>query len=225
MKVGRAWLAEAIQELSVEPERIRALFPAVSRHVGRGPVTAGDDRGLAGGCMDDVARAELVAVLPWRGQRLVDDLNDLYRFGDGNEKRGVLRSLHLVDEPYGSEGIGPACVPLVLDALRSNDTRLVAAAVGAYGTTHLDDSQWRQAILKCVFTGVPLAVVHRLHERADGELARMLVDYARERMAAGRVVPRDVWLVLDEFPEYLHRLEPSAALTASVRTGTTALEA
>ncbi|MFJ6956359.1 EboA domain-containing protein, partial [Micromonospora aurantiaca (nom. illeg.)] len=100
----------------------------------------------------------------------------------------VLRALPLL--PIGAE-----CVPLLHDAIRTNDTRLVAAALGPYAR-HLEQATWRQAVLKCVFTGVPLAVVDGLPERADGELARMLAAFAAERHAAGRDMPADATDVL-----------------------------
>ena len=74
--------------------------------------------------------------------------------------------------------IGDAAVPLLHDALRTNDTRLVAAALGPYAA-HLDDAAWRQGVLKCVFMGMPLAAVDGLDERADAELAAMLAAFAR----------------------------------------------
>jgi hypothetical protein len=86
--------------------------------------------------------------------------------------------------------IGTGCVDLLRDALRTNDTRLVAAALGPYAR-HLDDETWRQGVLKCVFMQVPLAVIDRLDERADGRLATMLAAYAAERQAAGRTIPAD----------------------------------
>ncbi|MER5475695.1 EboA domain-containing protein [Streptomyces sp. NPDC002734] len=115
----------------------------------------------------------------------------LYRQGTAAERRAVLHAL-------------PALVPgdealdLVEDALRTNDTRLVAAALGPYGARHLPAHQWRHAVLKCLFTGVPLDTVGRLAERAhgDAELARMLNDFAAERGAAGRTVPADLYRVL-----------------------------
>lgn len=116
----------------------------------------------------------------------------LYERGTGAERRAVLLAL-----PYlpltSDEG-----VPLIEDALRTNDTRLVAAAVGAYAAAHLNAHAWRHAVLKCLFTEVPLAVVAGLADRAcgDAELARMLRDFARERTAAGRPVPDDLNHVL-----------------------------
>ncbi|MFD5877077.1 EboA domain-containing protein [Streptomyces sp. NPDC060322] len=112
----------------------------------------------------------------------------LYHQGTAAERRAILLALpHLGLDP--SQGL-----PLVEDALRTNDPRLVAAAVGPYGAAHLDTHGWRHAVLKCLFTEVPVEAVARLGERArgDAELARMLDDYARERTAAGRAVPGDL---------------------------------
>ncbi|MFF1357408.1 EboA domain-containing protein [Streptomyces sp. NPDC058297] len=118
-------------------------------------------------------------------------LTRLYEQGAAAERRAVLAALpHLVT--------GPEALPLVEDALRANDTRLVAAAVGPYAAEHLTAHHWRHAVLKCLFTGVPVSAVADLAERSrgDAELARMLGDYARERTAAGRPVPDDLHRVL-----------------------------
>ncbi|CAL9658950.1 hypothetical protein SUDANB176_06912 [Streptomyces sp. enrichment culture] len=118
-------------------------------------------------------------------------LTRLYQHGSADERRAVLRALPALVE-------GPHAVHLVEDALRTNDTRLVSAAVGPYAARHLDAHAWRHAVLKCLFTGVPLDAVASLEQRAagDGELARMLGDYAAERTAAGRDVPHDLGRVL-----------------------------
>ncbi|WP_405764388.1 EboA domain-containing protein [Streptomyces sp. NBC_00080] len=116
----------------------------------------------------------------------------LYDHGSGAERRAVLLALpHLPLTP--AQGVA-----LVEDALRANDTRLVAAAVGPYAAAHLPAHAWRHAVLKCLFTQVPLAAVAGLTDRArgDGELARMLADFAAERTAAARPVPDDLHHVL-----------------------------
>lgn len=190
------WLNTAMHRVGGAAEAIRPLFPAVGRHCGRAlldttdPDAADPDTALHGWTVDDAARALLLTRLPLTGRRLADEVADLYRYGDAAEKRGVLRGLALLD-------VGDAALPVVHDALRTNDTRLVAAALGPYGAAHLAAPAYRQAVLKCVFMGVPLADVAGLPERRDAELARMLGDFARERVAAGRPVPADVWLVTD----------------------------
>ncbi|MFI6089744.1 EboA domain-containing protein [Streptomyces sp. NPDC051218] len=118
-------------------------------------------------------------------------LTRVYEQGTAAERRAVLHALpHLVH--------GPEALPLVEDALRTNDTRIVAAAVGPYAARHLAPHDWRHAVLKCLFTGVPVEAVADLDRRAraDAELARMLGDYAAERTAAGRPVPSDLHRVL-----------------------------
>ncbi|MGW1294390.1 EboA domain-containing protein [Streptomyces sp. NPDC002533] len=133
----------------------------------------------------------------------------LYEQGTAAERRAVLLTLHLLD-------LGDTALPLVEDALRANDTRLVAAAVGPYAADHLDPHAWRHAVLKCLFTEVPVAAVARLGERArgDAELARMLGDFAAERTAAGRPVPEDLRTVLG----HARPADPSAAPAAPAPT-------
>ena len=188
---GQRWLTAALQRIDAEPVAIRTLFPAAGRRCGRAridPVWT----------VDDAVRASLLAALPLRAAELAAEVAALYRYGDAAEKRGVLRGLAFLDTPGG---VGTEGLALVRDALRTNDTRLVAAALGPYGARHLDAAAYRQGVLKCVFCGIPLADIDGLPERADAELARMLGDYAREREAAGRDVPADVWRVRAAVPD------------------------
>ncbi|CAM5699126.1 hypothetical protein SGRIM128S_09753 [Streptomyces griseomycini] len=138
------------------------------------------------------AHADAARVLILHAARAdADALTRVYQQGTADERRAVLHALpHLVP--------GPEALPLVEDALRTNDTRLLAAALGPYAARHLDAHAWRHAVLKCLFTGVGLDRVADLARRArgDGELARMLTDYAAERTAAGRPVPEDLHRVL-----------------------------
>lgn len=185
------WLDRAMGEIQRDPACIRALFPAVGREVGRGPLRPQEDaQGLIHGTADDAARARLLAVLP--PDTLRTELPDLYRYGDDAEKRGVLRALPDLD-------VAPELgLPLVLDALRTNDIRLVAAAMGEYAAAHLDEHSWRHGVLKCVFVGVPLEAVARWNDRVNAELRRMVADYVEERRAAGRAVPADAHRLLGE---------------------------
>lgn len=176
-----AWLEDSRRKIADDPARLAVLFPAAGRKVGRGALES-----LTGWTADDAARALLLDALPRPRAAAV---SRAYADGDNAEKRAVLRALPIL-------GLGDEGLPLVRDALRTNDTRLVAAAMGPYAAAHLDDEGWRHGVLKCVFVGVPVAAVAGLADRADAELARMLTDFAKEREAAGRVVPDDVHLVL-----------------------------
>jgi hypothetical protein len=187
-----AWLAGAVHRVSVSPAAIGALFPAVSRRCGRGPLPGGGP-GLAGWTVDDAGRALLLTALPMRGPALAAAAVELYRYGDAAEKRGVLRALPWLD-------IGAGGVELLHDAIRTNDPRLVAAALGPYAR-YLADPMWRQAVLKCVFMDIPLSLVSGLAGRADGELGRMLADLADERHAAGRTIPAAAAALLAQLTE------------------------
>ncbi|MGC4791184.1 EboA domain-containing protein [Micromonospora sp. DT178] len=169
------WLDAALRRVATEPAAIDRFFPAAGRRCGRAPLA-----GAPGWSADEAARALLLTALP--GDHAAH-AQARYRQGDAAEKRAVLKALPLLP-------IGAAGAPLLHDAIRTNDTRLLAAALGPYAR-HLDPAAWRQAVLKCVFTGVPLAVVHDLDARADGELAAMLAGLAAERQAAGRAMPAD----------------------------------
>jgi hypothetical protein len=170
------WLAEAVGRIEADPPAIGALFPAAGRRVGRGTVADG-------WTADEAARAIMLAAAPAEAE-------NLYRYGDADEKRAVLKALPLV-------AVGESAVSLLYDALRTNDSRLVAAALGPYAQ-NLEPAAWRQGVLKCVFMGIPLDAVSGLHERADDELAAMLRAFADERAAAGREVPADARELLDE---------------------------
>ena len=88
-----------------------------------------------------------------------------------------------------SSSSATAALSLVDDAIRTNDTRLIAAALGPYATEHLPDASYDQAVLKCVFVGVPITGLDGIPARVTPDGARMLGAFVHERVAAGRDVP------------------------------------
>ncbi|RRO17030.1 hypothetical protein EIL87_12195 [Saccharopolyspora rhizosphaerae] len=188
----RRW-ADLVDEVAANPDRIAVLFPSAARAIARGPVDPADPDGLITPRVEDEVRITFLrtAARRWDTDRLTRETLALYRHGDAEEKRAVLRALdHL--------GLGDRLLPLVHDALRSNDLRLIAAALGTYAARHLDEHAWRHGVLKCLFTGVPLDAVVGVAERADAELARMVSAYVEERQAAGRSVPQDAHRLLQQ---------------------------
>ncbi|NUT49076.1 MAG: sugar phosphate isomerase/epimerase [Saccharothrix sp.] len=164
-----AWLADAERSLRADPESIRTLFAVA----GRAARSGADD-----------ARLRLLRAYADTAPDVAGGLTELYRHGTSAERRGVLRGLAEIGAPA-------AGVELVKDALRSNETDLVAAALGPFAAEHLDDHSWRHGVLKCLFMGVPLTAVADLDRRVDDELLRMVSAFADERRAAGRPVPAD----------------------------------
>ncbi|WP_256795959.1 EboA domain-containing protein [Terrabacter sp. Ter38] len=176
---------DAIAQVASDPTSLERHFPAAARTAAR--------EGLDG----DAAREALLMAVPGPAASVIDAVRRVYDHGDAAERRAVLLALPALDAPGRANAIGDAALPIVRDALRTNDTRLVAAALGPYAAAHLDADAWRQAVLKVLFTGIPVERVAGLADRADDELARMVRDYAAEREAAGRVVPPDARTVLD----------------------------
>jgi len=181
---------DAIAQVASDPDTIDRYFPAAARTAAR--------EGLDG----DVAREALLLAVPGPAAYVIEVVRRVYDHGDAAERRAVLLALPALDASDRANAIGDGALPIVRDALRTNDTRLVAAALGPYAAAHLDDDAWRQAVLKVLFTGIPVEQVAGLADRADDELARMVRDYAAERQAAGRVVPPDARTVLDLSPAH-----------------------
>ncbi len=177
---GRDWLRDAEAGVRANPGRV---FAQADRKLGRDPLP-----GAPGWTAGQAARAILLAALDDTDQLLL-----LYRHGDAAERLAVLRALPLLP-------IGDAAVPLLHDALRTNDPRLVAAALGPYAA-HLDAETWRHGVVKCVFMGVPLDAVDGLDQRTDRELTTMLAALAVERGAAGRAMPADAAALLERTKE------------------------
>jgi hypothetical protein len=182
--------SEVLDELraavAAAPATIDRVFPAAARRTARGPLPGSGHR------VEDAVRVELVAAAAsaLEPAALATELGELYRYGDADEKRAVLLALGLVDDTAVDGG------DVLLDALRTNDVRLVAAAMGPHAS-RLSKHDWRHGVLKCLFVGVPLAEVADLEQRVDAELGAMVRRFAAEREAAGREVPADARTIID----------------------------
>jgi len=198
---ARSRLVSALADIARDPAAIRKEFPAAGRNLGRAALEdAGDDP--APWTADDAGRCLMLLAL---SDRVDEELSGLYRFGDADEQRAIVRSLHLL--PIAGGGLD-----LVRDAARTNDPRLVRVALGPYGIEHLEDEEVAQIALKCVFQGVPLSCIDGLADRATPGLSRMLASFALERVAAGRTVPSDIWPFVAMFPpdDLLEAIEAEA---------------
>ncbi len=56
-------------------------------------------------------------------------------------------------------------------------------------------------VLKALFVGSALDPIIGLDDRANPELARILIDYARERWAAARPVTPELWRTVTPFAD------------------------
>lgn len=84
------------------------------------------------------------------------------------------------------------------EAARSNIATVFCAVAhhSDYAQRYFDDAGWNQLVLKAAFLAVPIWSIAGLRERNSAQLAAMLSDYVRERQAAGRSVPWDLFCCL-----------------------------
>lgn len=163
------WTDEAVAQVAADPTTIRTLFAIAGRLGGEG------------------SRLRLLQALE---SHLDEELPDLYRFGDTNERVAILHALPALD----------ADIDLARDALRTNDVRLVKAALNDYTYQRLSSSEIDHAIMKCVFMDIPLGSVPGLIDQATESTSRMLADFVDERTVAGRSIENDVFTIIERFP-------------------------
>jgi hypothetical protein len=200
------WLTEAAGDVGTARD---ALLDA-ARQVGRKSIVASfkeraaarletADGTLAVGewRLDEATRTLLLARLATANDQPQQVLFDAYDRGDTETRLAALRALALV--PVADPRLG---LEMVLDAGRTNDPKLTAAAwCNPFSGKHLSDHDYRKAVLKAFFTGVAVEGFPRLLERADAELAQSLCEFIDERLAAGRTVTPTIWMVAALYPQ------------------------
>lgn len=89
----------------------------------------------------------------------------------------------------------------VSEGLRTNMKAVFEsiAHCNPYPMEFFDQNQWNHLVLKALFVDSTLAPIQGLDERANGELAGILCDYAHERWAAGRTVSCELWRCVGPF--------------------------
>lgn len=149
----------------------------------------------SGWSIDGAAR--VLALLSAAGNRsFAERFKDLRRTADVSELIALYRGLPLYPDPNTLDfEVG--------EGLRSN-IRAVFEAIAhnnPYPRDHFDEHRWNHMILKALFVGSRLAPIVGLKDRANPELARILVDYAQERWAAGRPVTEELWISVRPFKD------------------------
>ena len=129
-------------------------------------------------------------------------LTKLLETAEVDEQVAVYAALPVLAHPE-------ALVPLAVNGLRTNITRVFDAIVleNPFPADYLDEAAWNQMILKAVFMGRPLYRIHKADARTNPALARMLVDFAHERWAAGRPVTPELWRFVAPYADASHRTD------------------
>ncbi|MFF5212570.1 hypothetical protein [Streptosporangium sp. NPDC000396] len=171
---GAASLDAALAAAAERPETVRRSFPAAGRHAGREALP-----GAPGWTADEAARALLLAALPPDRAAVTCEL---YRYGDADEKRAVLKCVFVT--PPLLEGSG-----FSLPSAEVGDGQALPVSNNETVSRKRFPCRVNPTVPSLDLMAVPLAVVDGLEERADSELGAMLAAFADERGAAGRSTP------------------------------------
>lgn len=140
-------------------------------------------------------RTYLLIMLPRENAEVyVANLNKLHESADVDEQVTLYSALPLLPYP---ERISQRAT----EGIRTNITTVFDAIAldNPYPADFLEEAAWNQMVLKAVFMERPLYRIYGAHERANPELAEMLIDFAHERWAAGRKVLPELWRFIGLF--------------------------
>jgi hypothetical protein len=147
---------------------------------------------LEGWSVADAARVLLLASLPADG--FAARFRSLCQTADVAESIALYRGLPAYPAPESIE-------EQVGEGLRGN-IRAVFEAIAhrnPYPRRYFDTHRWNHMVLKALFVGSRLDPIVGLDERANEELARIMIDFSHERLAAGRPVPWEIWRCVGPF--------------------------
>ena len=150
-----------------------------------------------GWSLDQLARTFLVLSFPSDDAALyVQTLDQLFQAGEVGELVSLYQALPLLPNPASH-------VLRTAEGIRSNIKSVFCAIAhqNPYPAEQLNDEQWNQLVLKCLFIDVPLDPLIGLDRRANAKLMTTLIDFAHERRAAHRPIPPDLWRCVGPFAD------------------------
>jgi hypothetical protein len=118
----------------------------------------------------------------------VNALNKLFETADMYEQQSLYAALPIM--PFQTEMMERA-----IEGLRTNISTVFDAVAlnNPYPAEYFDERAWNQMVLKAIFMQRPLYQIQNADDRANPVLAKILVDFAHERWAAGRTVMPELW--------------------------------
>ena len=131
-------------------------------------------------------------------------IENLFSVAEMNEEVALYSALPLLNHPE-------MWVNRCAQGIRSNIGVVLEAIMygNPYPAANLSEAAWNQMVLKAFFTEKQVDKLYGLDDRANKELARILIDYASERHAAGREVNAMLWYLVEKFvnPEELSSMK------------------
>ncbi len=198
------WL-EAFMQSQDQWAQLGKVFVMLPRKTGKLPVTITGDQQQAldtagfgyirSWTIDRLSRVWLLAGLdPGDKERLFSNIERLFLSAEVNEAVALYSALPFLAHP--------GCwVKRCAEGIRSNIGSVLEAIMenNPYPAANLDEAAWNQLVLKAFFTEKNIKRIVGLDERANLQLALTLVDYAKERWAAGREVNPQLWRLVAKF--------------------------
>lgn len=207
---ARSWLDEQREAIAEEAEDwvFFTSFSGVPRYTDKADLQLSEeDRRAAetarsgwnprGWSVDQAGRTLIVLAHPHGDpETYAAKLDRVWETADVGESVALAQMLPLL--PHGE-----AHVDRAREGLRSNMTSVFEAVAleNPFPRDYFENGAWNQMVLKAIFGGSPLHRIQGLDERANEELARMLVDYAHERWSASREVTPELWRPVGPFAE------------------------
>lgn len=217
---GIQWLDQQTSKLRQQwnPRTFYFSFSSVPRFMGKDAITYSEEiRKQAhqlrpgfdptGWDVTQVARTYILLFLPHDdAKEYLLTINRMCETADMYEQQALYAALPLL--PHPKELTGRAA-----EGVRTNMTNVFDAIAlhNPYPADHMEQEAWNQLLLKAVFMGRPLYKIYHADQRANPELARMLIDFTHERWAAHRQVTPEIWRFVAPYlnEEHLPDLERS----------------
>ncbi len=195
---GRQWLVQALGRAERGSlDDLLTAYTAASRRMGDRPLPIPAEAATDAferWSLEDAARALLLLRRAETSPATFrDDAIACYDQGDAREQRSWLRAVGTLPDPE-------QFLAAAIDACRSSILPIFEAIAceNAYPSRYFPERNFNQVVLKALFSGVALSRIVGLDGRLNAELTRMASDYADERRAAGRSVPADIGMAMQD---------------------------
>ncbi|WP_210415141.1 EboA domain-containing protein [Leptospira biflexa] len=118
----------------------------------------------------------------------IQTIETLFDTAELNELVALFSALPLLPFPE-------VWLPKATDAVRSNMGFVFDAIAiqNPFPFQYFSELAWNQLVLKTIFNAKPIELIYGLIERKNLNLAFSIIDFVKERWAAGRDVPANVW--------------------------------
>ncbi|GAB3928771.1 EboA domain-containing protein [Larkinella terrae] len=190
------------------------VFTALPRFVGKQTIIVSPEKNqeiqaLRPGLTVDGWSLDRLARVWWLRQLSSDDpavysstIENLFRAAEMNELTALYSALPVLDYPEHWRF-------QATEAVRNNMGPVQEAIMlhNPYPAEQLDEPAWNQLIMKAFFTDKPVEEITGFEERTNEKLARIAIDYAQERRAAGRTIHPALWTLVKPFVTDSNRAE------------------